>query len=166
MTVRAYIALGSNLDDPQRHVTQALDELAQLPSGELLGASRLYQSKPVGPPQPDYINAVVCLRTTLEPLALLDQLQALEQSHRRVRLEHWGPRTLDLDLLLYGDQVIQLPRLQVPHPAMAERAFVLYPLAEVEPALTLPSGTSLESLLAKCPFEGLTPLTSESENRE
>lgn len=166
MAVSAYIALGSNLDDPVRHVTQALTELAQLPSCQLQARSRLYQSKPVGPPQPDYINAVARLQTTLEPLALLDQLQALEQHHQRVRLEHWGPRTLDLDLLLYGNQVIQNPRLQVPHPAMAERAFVLYPLAEIEPALTLPSGASIESLLARCPYEGLLPLTSESEHRE
>lgn len=162
----AYIALGSNLDNPHRQVNQALTELGQLAQSRLSGHSRLYQSKAVGPPQPDYINAVARLDTDLEPLALLDQLQALEQSHHRVRHEHWGPRTLDLDLLLYGDREIHHPRLQVPHPAMAQRAFVLYPLAELEPRLTLPSGMSIESLLLNCAPEGLIPLTPQPEHQE
>src|SRR5690625_6610165 len=102
---RAYIGLGSSLENPRNQVTAALDELNQLPRCRLVAASKLYQSEPLGPPQPDFINAVAALETTLSPLELLDQLQELEQRHQRVRREHWGPRTLDLDLLLYGDQI-------------------------------------------------------------
>lgn len=166
MGVRAFIALGSNLEQPQNQIERALEELQQLPASRLKAHSRLYRSAPVGPPQPDYINAVAELATDLEPLQLLDALQALEREHQRVRREHWGPRTLDLDILLYGEQVIDQPRLQVPHPHMTERAFVLYPLADIAPDLTLPSGASLESLLAHCSREGLTPLTDESRHWE
>lgn len=164
--VHCYIGLGSNLDGPRGHVERALDELARLPQSRLLARSPLYRSAPVGPPQPDYINAVAQLETALPPLELLDELQRLERAHRRVRREHWGPRTLDLDLLLYGRQHIDDPRLQVPHPEMPRRAFVLYPLADIAPELTLPSNTPLESLLARCPFEGLERLTSDSQHRE
>ncbi|WP_027328566.1 2-amino-4-hydroxy-6-hydroxymethyldihydropteridine diphosphokinase [Marinimicrobium agarilyticum] len=164
--VHSYIGLGSNLDAPREQVERAFDELARLPHSRLLARSPLYRSAPVGPPQPDYINAVAQLETTLPPLELLDELQRLEQAHQRVRREHWGPRTLDLDLLLYGEQTIDHPRLQVPHPEMPRRAFVLYPLADITPELTLPSNTPLESLLAQCPFEGLERLTSDSQHRE
>lgn len=157
----AYIGLGSNLDQPRRQIERALEELAELPGSRLQARSRLYRSAPVGSPQPDYINAVAQLDTTLEPLALLDALQALEQRHHRVRLERWGPRTLDLDLLLYGDQHIDHPRLRVPHPELARRNFVLYPLADINPDLALPSGTPLASLLASCSSEGLAPLAPE-----
>lgn len=137
----AYVGLGSNLDDPIDQVRRALDELDALPLTERMAASRLYASRPVGPQdQPDFINAVAHLRTRLSPLALLDQLQALEQRHRRVRQRHWGPRTLDLDLLLYGNEILDLPRLRVPHPQMTSRAFVLLPLAELSPQLQLPHG--------------------------
>lgn len=162
MRTRAFVALGSNLEQPRDQIERALQALRQLPSSRLAAHSRLYQSAPVGPPQPDYINAVAQIETELDPLTLLDELQALERKHQRVRGEHWGPRTLDLDILLYGDQIIDLPRLQVPHPQMTQRAFVLYPLADIAPALTLPSGASLESLLAHCSRTGLTPLTDES----
>ncbi|GGC94381.1 2-amino-4-hydroxy-6-hydroxymethyldihydropteridine diphosphokinase [Vreelandella lutescens] len=129
---RTYIGLGSNLEHPEAQVRQALSELAALPLCQLVACSSLYATPPVGPQdQPDFINAVACLDTRLSPLALLDQLQALEQHHRRRRLRHWGPRTLDLDLLLYGERVIQQPRLTVPHPHMHARAFVIVPLAEV-----------------------------------
>lgn len=111
----AYIGLGSNLESPIEQVREALNELAMLPLSRLVVASSLYASRPVGPQdQPDFINAVAALETHLSPLALLDQLQALEQQHRRRRQRHWGPRTLDLDLLLYANDAIDTPRLRVP----------------------------------------------------
>ncbi|HEY5717355.1 MAG TPA: 2-amino-4-hydroxy-6-hydroxymethyldihydropteridine diphosphokinase, partial [Motiliproteus sp.] len=117
MAICTYIGLGSNLEDPIDQVQRALSELAQLPDSELRAHSRLYRSDPVGPPgQPDYINAVAELHTELAVESLLDLLQQLEQSHRRKRLVHWGPRTLDLDILLYGNQQIATERLSVPHP--------------------------------------------------
>jgi 2-amino-4-hydroxy-6-hydroxymethyldihydropteridine diphosphokinase len=158
--VHAYIALGSNLAgklaNPMEQVRQALRELAELPSTRLLAASSLYLSRAVGPEQPDYINAVACVQTTLAPLALLDQLQALELRHQRVKVQHWGPRTLDLDVLLYADEIIDLPRLQVPHPYLKVRNFVLYPLAAIAPDLVLPCGATLASLIQNCPSNGLT----------
>lgn len=154
--VTVFIGLGSNLDNPRAQIEQALIELAQLPHTRLTGQSPLYQSTAVGPgEQPDYINAVVRVTTHLAPLDLLDQLQALEQAHQRVRLEHWGPRTLDLDLLLYNGQVIDQPRLQVPHPYLTQRNFVLYPLAAIEPQLVLPCGTRITTLLEHIPADGL-----------
>lgn len=167
MSHTAYIGLGSNLDDPRRQVEQALDELTQLPATRLTGQSRLYQSHPQGPAdQPDFINAAARLETTLAPLALLDALQAIEQAHHRVRERHWGPRTLDLDLLLYGQEVIDQPRLQVPHPEMTRRPFVLYPLADIDPALTLPKWGALASLLAGTAPQGLTPLAANQSTGE
>ena len=154
--VNAYIGLGSNLDNPKGHVRQALEELKKLPQSQLLSASKLYLSKPVGPQdQDDFINAVVILATTLEPLALLDELQAIERQHQRVRERHWGPRTLDLDLLLFGDQSIQHPRLTVPHAELSQRDFVIGPLLELCPDLALPNGTMIQELLKKCPIDGL-----------
>ncbi|MFT5930658.1 MAG: 2-amino-4-hydroxy-6-hydroxymethyldihydropteridine diphosphokinase [Oceanospirillaceae bacterium] len=154
--VNAYIGLGSNLDDPKNHVTQALEDLKQLPRSQLLLASKLYLSKPVGPQdQDDFVNAVALLMTELEPLALLDELQAIEQRHQRIRERHWGPRTLDLDLLLFGDQSIQNSRLTVPHPELSNRDFVVGPLFELCPKLTLPNGTPLLELLQQCPIDGL-----------
>lgn len=157
-----YIGLGSNLpgdlDSPAARVRLALQQLDSLPDSRLMAASPLYTSVAVGPEQPDYINAVAQLETTLTPLALLDQLQALEQQHRRIRLEHWGPRTLDLDLLLYGSKVIDHPRLSVPHPFMTRRAFVLYPLGDIAPGLILPGGEPLSRLLAQCPADDLQRL--------
>ncbi|AMD02452.1 2-amino-4-hydroxy-6-hydroxymethyldihydropteridine diphosphokinase [Halomonas chromatireducens] len=145
--VDVYVGLGSNLDEPATQVTLALEALGELPLTQRVGVSSLYASRPVGPQdQPDFINAVAHLATRLSPLALLDQLQALEQRHRRVRQRHWGPRTLDLDLLLFGKQVIATPRLQVPHPEMKARAFVLVPLAELAPTLILPGGQSVTAL--------------------
>jgi 2-amino-4-hydroxy-6-hydroxymethyldihydropteridine diphosphokinase len=159
---RAWIGLGSNLDDPRRRVEDALEALDHLPLSRRLAASSLYASPPLGPPdQPDFINAVACLATRLSPLALLDQLQGLEQRHRRVRRRHWGPRTLDLDLLLFDDRRLAVPRLRVPHPGMAHRAFVLVPLIEVEPTLTLPDGTALQVLAMRLGDEGLRRLLPE-----
>ncbi|EWH02127.1 2-amino-4-hydroxy-6-hydroxymethyldihydropteridine diphosphokinase [Halomonas sp. BC04] len=147
LPVDVYVGLGSNLDDPASQVNRALETLGALPLTQRVGVSSLYASRPVGPQdQPDYINAVAHLATRLSPLALLDQLQALEQRHRRVRRRHWGPRTLDLDLLLFGKRVIETPRLRVPHPEMSARPFVMVPLAELAPALTLPDGRSITTL--------------------
>lgn len=142
-TLPAYIGLGSNLDSPRTHVTRALDELDSLPLTRLACHSSLYASSPVGPQdQPDFVNAVARLETRLSPLALLDQLQALEQRHRRLRKRRWGPRTLDLDLLCYATLRWQTPRLTLPHPAMRERGFVLVPLAEIAPELLLDGDTA------------------------
>lgn len=157
--VAAYIGLGSNLDDPPAQLRRAFDELAAIPATRLAAHSPLYRSDPVGPPgQPDYLNAVARLDTELDADALLDALQAIEQAHHRQRTVHWGPRTLDLDLLLYGDAVIADARLTVPHPHLAERAFVLYPLADIAPDLDLPGLGPLAGLLAACPPNGLERL--------
>ncbi len=138
-SVVAWIGLGSNLEDPCRQVNSAFAELGQLPQSRLRACSGLYRSAPMGPQdQPDYINAVAALETDLSAELLLTALQSIEQAHRRVRGEHWGPRTLDLDILLYGDEVIDTPQLTVPHPGIGERNFVLAPLAELAPALSIP----------------------------
>ncbi|UTF61929.1 2-amino-4-hydroxy-6-hydroxymethyldihydropteridine diphosphokinase [Gilvimarinus sp. DA14] len=149
------------MDNPQQHVRQAISELDNLPHSQLINVSPLYCSKPVGPQdQDDFINAVACLQTKLEPAPLLDALQALEQQHQRVRERHWGPRTLDLDILLYGDRQIHTERLSVPHPFLTERAFVLVPLADIAPGLTLPDGTNLDVLAANCDRNGLAVIPS------
>ena len=158
----AYVGLGSNLEDPLAQVMCAFDELAEIANTHLLARSSIYSSLPVGPAQPDYINAVALLDTQLTPLALLDALQAIEQAHQRVRIQHWGPRTLDLDLLLYADQIIDLERLKVPHPYLSQRNFVLYPLADITPNLHLPDGTALADLLSRCPADGLVRLPSHA----
>lgn len=158
---QVYIGLGSNLGNPQQQLREALAALAQLPHSELLRHSALYSSEPLGPAdQPRYVNAVALLATHLEPLALLEQLQHIEQTHGRVRKdERWGPRTLDLDILLFGQQQIDIPRLQVPHYHMHARAFVLYPLAEIAGEdLLLPDGNPLSVLLANCPLGDLARL--------
>jgi len=137
--VVAYIGLGSNLEDPVRQVRRALDELNALPQTRLLRRSPLYRSPPHGPAeQPDYVNAVAMLETRLDPQALLDGLHRIEHRHGRVRAMHWGPRTLDLDLLLYADRRIDSQHLTVPHPQMHQRAFVLVPLHDIAPDLRLP----------------------------
>lgn len=146
--VSVYIGLGSNLQGPEQQLRSALDELAAHPRIELAAVSSFYQSKPVGPQdQPDYVNAVAELRTALPPEELLDVLQATENQHNRVRLRHWGERTLDLDILLFGDQILNTPRLIIPHKEMCKRSFVLYPLAEIAPQLRLPDGRSLPDVL-------------------
>lgn len=157
--VRAYIGLGSNLDDPVRQLQRAWAALAHVPQTQRLACSRFYRSAPLGPQdQPDYVNAVAALDTTLAPAALLDALQAIEAAQGRVRNRHWGPRTLDLDLLLYGHEVLATPRLTVPHPGLGVRNFVLYPLAELDPDLVLPDGRTLAELLEQCDSAGLEPL--------
>ncbi len=156
---RCFIGLGSNLEDPVSQVKQALQELAELPDTRFVKASSLYSSAPVGPQdQPDFVNAVAELETTLEAHTLLDQLQSLEQKHQRVRARHWGPRTLDLDLLLYGTEQINSERLTVPHAFMKERSFVLYPLAEIAPDTEIPNTGSLSQLLVACPMGTLAKI--------
>ncbi|WP_110947300.1 2-amino-4-hydroxy-6-hydroxymethyldihydropteridine diphosphokinase [Pseudomonas bohemica] len=158
MTERVYIGLGSNLADPAEQLREAIKALVQLPDTSLSGVSAFYVSDSLLPGQPRYTNAVAALDTALEPLALLDALQGIENGQGRERLERWGPRTLDLDILLFGDRLIDEPRLKVPHYHMHARAFVLYPLAELAPGITLADGRNLDDLLADCPFEGLERL--------
>lgn len=159
MNARAYIGLGSNLDEPAEQLRSALQSLDQVEGSSLVAASALYTSESLLPGQPRYTNAVAALDTVLEPLALLDALQAIENGQGRVRKERWGPRTLDLDILLFGDQVLDVPRLKVPHYHMHARPFVLYPLAELVPAdFCLADGRSLSQLLEDCPFVGLERL--------
>lgn len=158
---RVYIGLGSNLAEPQAQLRGALAALAELPDSRLLATSSFYASDPLGPAdQPRYLNAVAALDTQLAPLALLDALQAIELTQGRVRkAERWGPRTLDLDILLFGERRLDEPRLRVPHYHMHVRPFVLYPLAELAPDLRLPDGRALRELLAACPFVGLERLS-------
>lgn len=156
--VLACVALGSNLDDPVRQVRRAFTELAALPETRPLACSRLYRTAPIGPPQPDFINAAVLLETRLDALPLFDALLAIEAAHGRARGERWGPRTLDLDLLVYGDAVINTSRLTVPHPELAQRAFVLVPLAEVAGGLVVPGLGRVSDLCAACPGVGVVPL--------
>ncbi len=142
MTV-TYIGLGSNLGDSQQILTEAVHKLASL---GVVQVSKLYQSPPMGPQdQPNYLNAAVELITDLAPLALLDELQRFEQESGRVRLRHWGERTLDLDLLIYGDEQIQNERLTVPHVGVLERDFVLRPLLDLDENLYI-KGQQLKDL--------------------
>ena len=152
-----YIALGSNLQEPARQLCLAVTAVSQLPDSHIERVSSTYRSAAVGPgAQPDYLNAVLRLGTRLGPLKLLDALQQIEQSQGRVRGERWGARTLDLDILLYGDSQIDSERLTIPHPAMRQRNFVLYPLAEIaERNLVLPDGTVLDTLVAQCSRDNL-----------
>ncbi|WP_295885137.1 2-amino-4-hydroxy-6-hydroxymethyldihydropteridine diphosphokinase [uncultured Thiohalocapsa sp.] len=156
-----YIGLGANLDDPRRHVERAADALTRLPASRVTQVSRLYRTAPVGPAdQPDYINAVARLDTRLAPRALLAALQALERAHGRVRDgTRWGPRTLDLDILMFGARHVAWPGLTLPHPQARRRAFVLVPLAEVAPpGLDIPGQGRLSALLAAVPKQGVAPL--------
>lgn len=158
--ITAYIGLGSNQQHPKQQLSNAIDALRELPQSKLLKVSSMYRSRALGDiPQDDYYNAVVSLETTLEPQVLLEELQTIENAQGRVRIERWGPRTLDLDLLLYGNQIIETPTLSVPHPRMHERDFVLYPLREISDTdLRLPDGTTLETLINACADNDLVRL--------
>jgi len=157
---RIYIGLGSNLADPADQLRSAIAALGQLPQTSLAGVSAFYQSDSLLPGQPRYTNAVAAIDSSLAPIELLDALQAIENAQGRERLERWGPRTLDLDILLFGDRLIDEPRLKVPHYQIQERAFVLYPLAELASQdLRLADGRTLTELLAACPFVGLERLS-------
>jgi 2-amino-4-hydroxy-6-hydroxymethyldihydropteridine diphosphokinase len=154
--IHCFISLGSNLNNPLQQVQTAAHSLAELPSTTLLNLSPWYQSAAIGPGvQQDYINGVAEIATTLEPLQLLSKLQAIENQQHRKRLERWGPRTLDLDLLMYGDQEINLPTLTVPHPCMLERNFVIYPLYDIAPDLRLLTGDYLKDQLKQHPMNDL-----------
>ena len=149
---QAAIALGANLGDCRATLEGALAALEASPGVRLLARSHWYRSAPVGPPQPDYLNGCALLAVALEPEALLERLLATERRFGRVRGERWGPRSLDLDLLLMGDRRLSTPRLTLPHPRLRERAFVLVPLAEIAPAWIDPiSGRSVAALAAALP---------------
>ena len=157
--ITAFVALGANLDGPAAHVTQALDELDRLPDSRVVRRSSLYRTSPVGYlDQPDFINAVAQLDTGLAPEPLLDALQALEQRHGRQRSTPNAPRTLDLDLLLYGDRTAGNARLTLPHPRLHERAFVLMPLAEIAPEVDGPGRGRVKDLLEKVDRSGVEKL--------
>jgi len=155
--ITAYIALGSNLQNPEHQLRSALAALTALPDSRLQQVSSVYRSAAVGPgPQPDYLNAVARLLTTLPPETLLDALQQQEQAQGRTRNVRWEARTLDLDILLYGNAVIETERLTIPHRALCQRNFVLYPLLQVCPAnFVLPDGTDLDTLVRDCPVGDL-----------
>jgi 2-amino-4-hydroxy-6-hydroxymethyldihydropteridine diphosphokinase len=139
--VRVYIGLGSNLGDRLSNLKAALGKLSS--TLEIVSVSSVYETEPIGPKQPDYLNAVVSADTDLAPDDLLAVMQQIELELGRKRLIRWGPRTIDLDLLLYGDQVIDTEDLKVPHPEISNRAFVVVPLLELQPELGLPSGERL-----------------------
>lgn len=156
---RVYLALGSNLADPLHQVRNALDALAAIPDTRRAAVSSFYRTPPYGPPdQPDYLNAAVALDTQLSPEALLDHTQRIELEQGRVRkAERWGPRTLDLDILLFGDRVLNTPRLTVPHYDMHNRAFMLVPLLEIAPQARLPDGRALAAIAAELDSSAILP---------
>lgn len=156
---RAAIALGSNLGDSAAILRGALQSLKQIPDIKVEHYSHIYRTVAVGPPQPDYLNACALISTRLWPGPLLDALLHIEAHFGRERRERWGPRHLDLDLLLYENWVLDHPGLQVPHPRMRERAFVLVPLAEIAPTWIDPvSGWAIADLLQTVDPHGVTPL--------
>jgi 2-amino-4-hydroxy-6-hydroxymethyldihydropteridine diphosphokinase len=149
--VTAYVGLGANLGEPRRQLTEAITALSGLPETRLAGHSSFYRTAPVGfKDQPEFLNAVAALDTRLAPGALLQGLLGIERRHHRERSFPNAPRTLDLDLLLFGDERIAQPGLTVPHPRMHERAFVLAPLAEIAPGLDVPGRGRVADLLAAC----------------
>ena len=159
ISIPAYIGLGSNLDRPVDQVLSALQKLSQIPGIKLMAVSSLYQSAPVGlTDQDDFINAVAQIKTVLEPLALLGQLQSIEQNHQRQRLIRWGPRTLDLDLLLYDQLILRTERLTLPHPQILQRRFVIEPLLEINPQIRLPD--------SNCPLSQVLQQLSNQELRK
>jgi 2-amino-4-hydroxy-6-hydroxymethyldihydropteridine diphosphokinase len=145
----AYIAIGSNLASPLEQVNAAVQALGEIPQSRLVKVSAFYRTPPLGPQdQPDYLNAAVVLETSLDAETLLDNTQRIELKQGRQRkAERWGPRTLDLDIMLFGDEVINTDRLTVPHYDMKNRGFMLWPLWEVAPELTFPNGESLQAIL-------------------
>ncbi len=158
----AYVALGSNLDDPAANVRDAIEELAMLANTRLGAVSSLYRTAPVGyADQPDFVNAVAMIETGLEPRALLDELLAIERRFKRVRGVRNGPRTLDLDIVLYGDTAHSEDALTVPHPRMHERAFVLVPLAEIAPDAVVPGLGKVSELAAGVDASGISRIEQE-----
>jgi 2-amino-4-hydroxy-6-hydroxymethyldihydropteridine diphosphokinase len=161
MSHRAFVALGSNLEDPQQQVLRALAELDGLPETRVTARSALYRTAPVGyDNQPDFINAAAEVSTTLEPLALLRALLALETAHGRERPFPNAPRVIDLDLLLYDDLELHDPELTVPHPRLHERGFVLFPLADIAPELHVPGKGTVRDLLQALPDQGVARMAA------
>ena len=158
----AYVALGSNLDDPPAQVTRAFTALEGLRGSRMVARSSLYRSRPFGPvAQPDFVNAVAGMLTTLDAAAMLAELKALEERLGRERpVVRWGPRRIDLDLLVHGTTHSDGPQLQVPHPGIAERAFVLAPLAEVAPDLDVPGVGRVRTLAARIDTAGLSRMAA------
>ena len=157
--VTAFIALGANVGDPPAQVRAGLRELAALPGTNLLAQSSLYRNPPEGGlDQPEYVNAVACIETALGPRELLDRLLGIERVHGRVREHPNAPRTLDLDIALYGDRALSEPGLEVPHPRMTRRPFVLVPLAEIAPDAVVPGKGRVADLAAKLDASGLVKL--------
>ena len=155
----AYIGLGSNLGSPIQQILSARKEIIDLADIEEIAFSNLYASSPMGPQdQPDYINAAMSIKTTLPPLELLHVLQKLEIAHDRVKKQHWGARTLDLDLLVYGDVQMSTVELTLPHPGVSERAFVLYPLFDCNPDLVITGKGAVAELIKRCQFFNLRRL--------
>ena len=147
--MKAFIGLGSNLGEREAQIRMALDDLARLPVTRLIRASSLYDSEPVGDvDQPNFLNAVAELETELTARQLLWNLLLIERRLGRQRIQRWGPRTIDLDLLLYGDETLDEPGLTVPHPRLAERRFALQPLAELAPGREIPGAGPVQALLA------------------
>lgn len=160
--IRVYLGLGANLEAPLQQLQQAVTALTQLPQSQLAAVSSFYGSKPMGPQdQPDYVNAVAALDTSLTATALLDELQRIELEQGRQRKdERWGPRTLDLDILLYGEEILATPRLTVPHYGLHQREFVVYPLLELAPLLHIPGLGALAEIALQVPRNGLTVLAA------
>jgi 2-amino-4-hydroxy-6-hydroxymethyldihydropteridine diphosphokinase len=157
--VRAYVGLGSNLGERAAYLLLGLSALSRLPKTHLLRLSPVYETDPVGPPQPPYLNMVAELETELSPKGLLAEMLRIEKALGRERRERWGPRTLDLDLLLYGDLVLEEAGLSVPHPRLHERAFVLVPLLDLLPEGRHPLlGQSFAELLASLDASSVRPL--------
>jgi len=155
-----YIAIGSNLQHPKQQAIRAIEALHSIEKSQFICASSLYGSTPMGPSdQPDYINAVAKISTQLNPIELLNATQGIELAQGRVRkAERWGPRSLDLDILLYGDKIINNARLTIPHYGMKEREFVIYPLLQIAPDLKMPDGTSIQELANGLALNGLVRL--------
>jgi len=156
----AYIGIGSNLDDPEKQVRAAIDALMRLPRSTFGRASRLYRTAPWGKAdQPAFVNAAAAVSTVLSARELLDALLAIERAHGRERDgERWGPRVIDLDILVFGDASIDEPGLHVPHPRIAERAFVLLPLADLDPGLEIPGQGHVRALLERVDATGCSVL--------
>lgn len=154
--VPAYVGVGSNLGDSRTHVLSAFAALAIVPETRLVARSRLYRTRPFGPVQQgDFINAAAGLLTSLDATQLLGEIRRIEAAAGRVRAERWGPRVLDLDLLVFGDQNILTPELTVPHPGITSRGFVLAPLADIAPTLHVPGAGRVDSLLRAVPDDGI-----------
>ena len=145
MGTSAYLALGSNLGDRLEHLRAAARKLESTKGIDVVRSSRVYETEPVGPPQPQYLNAVIEVDTTLTPRELLDAARGVEDSLGRIRAERWGPRTIDVDILLYDERTVDEADLVIPHPRMHERGFVLLPLGELDADAMLPGGRRLSS---------------------